>query len=230
MADVATDDWYDEVVRMADTLPADDAIAWLAASIAETGGKHPMLADLAWRLGLAHSDGRTGHARHFLHLASELATGSFKDIVLLDLFIDGLVAGEVDDETWDNIGNPFAIGAVTPWGPGETVSWPAFRTEGNPLTALGGFVRAMRPAIRKEGLVCHGVLLSGYRALTWLIEEEHDSERLMEDWLHGLIRVRIERDDDDLIGLLTAVSGQLAEPEPFNEAVRALWVVGRPPV
>ena len=74
------DSWYADVVAKADSLSADDAIAWLTASIAETKGRHEKTADLAWRLGLAHSDAFTGHAQHFLHLASEMASGTFKAV------------------------------------------------------------------------------------------------------------------------------------------------------
>ncbi len=224
------DSWYADVVAKADSLSADDAIAWLTASIAETKGRHEKTADLAWRLGLAHSDAFTGHAQHFLHLASEMASGTFKDIVLLDLFIESLCVGEVDADTWDLIDNPWAIGAQTPWGEGEVVDWPVFRTDGTSHTALETFVRPMRVAVRNHGLASAEALLAGYRGLAWLIDEEHESERKMEDWLHGIVRVRCERQDDALREDMVDVAGKLAEPEPFAEAVRAVWLDGSSPV
>ncbi|MFT6143331.1 MAG: hypothetical protein ACJAZO_004648 [Myxococcota bacterium] len=222
--------WYADVVAKADSLPADDAIAWLTASIAETKGRHPNTADLAWRLGLAHSDAFTGHAQHFLHLASEMATGAFKDIVLLDLFIEALCIADVDDDTWDLINNPWAVGAETPWGGGEVVDWPTFRTDTTSHSALANFVRPMRTAVREGGLASAEALIAGYRGLTWLIDEEHENERKLEDWLHGIVRIRCERQDDSLRADMVSVAGMLAEPEPFAEAVRAVWMDGTSPV
>jgi len=224
-----SDEWYEHVVSKADELDAEDAVGWLTAAIAETGGTHAKTADLAWRLGLAHRDAATGHARHFLNLASEMATGPFKDIVLLDLFIEGLCAGEVDDDAWDAIDNPWLVGEATPLGPGHTARWPRLR-EGARSTALDTFMSGLRPAVRAQGLLSGAAWLAGYRGLAWLIEAEHDAERHVEDWLHGCVRVRIETADPLLVATIQDVSGKLADPAPFHDAVRALWVDGKPPV
>ena len=227
---MTTDDsWYERIVTRADELGAEDAVGWLTAAIAETGGTHRATADLAWRLGLAHSDAATGHARHFLNLSSEMAEPPFKDIVLLDLFIEGLCAGEVDEEAWDAITNPWLVGEDTPLGPGVVANWPVMRPAVR-ATALDTFMRALRPAVRKNGLLGREALLTGYRGLAWLIEAEHDAERHVEDWLHSLVRVRIEAADDELTAALREVAGKLADPTPFQEAVRAVWVDGPPPV